>query len=495
MIKETDGTVEGCHETRESAKRQVAALYASEKGEQMERKTVVATTEVTDTGAFSALAAAYTVDRGGDRIIAGAFRETIRRWQDSGKKIPLHWDHEGDAEKIIGVVDPQAMRETEKGLYVEGRLDLEESAVAREAWRLMRNDAAGVSFGYLATEEKQIEDEEVRELWGLDVFEITITPAPMNFDTRILSMKALADAKDFTPEDVEAEGDEEPQGQVATQDPLRRQLGRALLEATLPRASQEDDDEKESGRELIGVEDQISGARCVRDQDPRCRRVGRPGREPGREREDRRALQGDRGPEKAQGGPRRRDRGREPGSQGGEAKSEENKGCSWTERNRRVTIPPQRLSPGELFIRSDQYKNIRARIQESGAVPQFDTGAIALDLKGTLLEGTGSPGTGTGGGLLQVPDVVPGATETLFQRLTVRDLIASGTTNTNSIRYTIEGTATSGAAGVAEGAAKPESTLGLSTTDEPVKKVATSLTVSDELLEDNAQVSSTSTGA
>ena len=174
----------------------------------------------------------------------------------------------------------------------------------------------------------------------------------------------------------------------------------------------------------------------------------------------------------------------------GEKDGEENKGVPLQNGIGSVQPQPQRLSPGELFVNSDQYKNIRARIQESGAVPQFDTGAIALDLKGTLLEGTGSPGTGTGGGLLQVPDVVPGATETLFQRLTVRDLIASGTTNTNSIRYTIEGTATSAAAGVAEGAAKPESTLGLSTTDEPVKKVATSLTVSDELLEDNAQVSS-----
>ena len=59
----------------------------------------------------------------------------------------------------------------------------------------------------------------------------------------------------------------------------------------------------------------------------------------------------------------------------------------------------------------------------------------------------------------------------------------------------VEGTATSGAAGVAEGAAKPESTLALSTVDEPVNKIATALTVSDEMIEDASQVSSTSTGA
>jgi HK97 family phage major capsid protein len=41
---------------------------------------------------------------------------------------------------------------------------------------------------------------------------------------------------------------------------------------------------------------------------------------------------------------------------------------------------------------------------------------------------------------------------------------------------------------VAEGALKPESTLGLTTTDEPIKKIATVLAVSDEMLEDAPQI-------
>ena len=56
--------------------------------------------------------------------------------------------------------------------------------------------------------------------------------------------RILANQSSFTPEDVEAEGDEQPQAEVATQDPLRRQLGRALLEATLPRSSEEDDNDE-----------------------------------------------------------------------------------------------------------------------------------------------------------------------------------------------------------------------------------------------------------
>jgi HK97 family phage major capsid protein len=61
-------------------------------------------------------------------------------------------------------------------------------------------------------------------------------------------------------------------------------------------------------------------------------------------------------------------------------------------------------------------------------------------------------------------------------------------TTSSSVRYMLEGTATSGAAGVAEGGTKPASDIAVSTIDEPVRKVATVLTVSDELLEDAVQV-------
>jgi hypothetical protein len=105
-------------------------------------------------------------------------------------------------------------------------------------------------------------------------------------------------------------------------------------------------------------------------------------------------------------------------------------------------------------------------------------------MKGTLLEGTGAPGSGTGGGWVAAPQVVPGVVDKLFQPLTLESLLLSGLATTNTVRYAIEGTAISAAAGVAEGGVKPESTLAFSTVDEPVKKVATTLTISEELLED-----------
>lgn len=145
-------------------------------------------------------------------------------------------------------------------------------------------------------------------------------------------------------------------------------------------------------------------------------------------------------------------------------------------------------SLGETFIESQGYKSAINSFRESGRLPSnFSTGQIALEAKGTLLEGAGG-----GGGALAatVPQVVPGVVDRLFQRLTVADLLMSGQASTNSIRYVVEGTATSGAAGVAEGGTKPESSLGLTTTDEPIKKIATMLPVSEEMLEDAPAIQS-----
>jgi HK97 family phage prohead protease len=152
-------------------------------------KTLEAKATTTDLGEFTALAAAYSVDRTNERILPGAFKGTIERWQESGKQIPVHWDHMGDAKNVIGAVDPAFMRETDDGLVVKGQLDLDESEIAREAWRSMKKNRIGLSFGYLVTAHGKAKDG-VLELKALDLFEVSITPAPVNPDTRFIDMKS-----------------------------------------------------------------------------------------------------------------------------------------------------------------------------------------------------------------------------------------------------------------------------------------------------------------
>jgi HK97 family phage prohead protease len=160
---------------------------------EVERKAVEASSRTgQDLGEFTAIAACYSTDREKDRIRPGAFEQTITRWQASGKKIPVHWDHRGGPENIIGWVDPKSMREEPGlGLFVAGKLDIDDSRVARAAWRLMKANSVGFSFGYLAQASRTRSDGG-RDLIALDLFEISATPAPINPDTGILQLKSTA---------------------------------------------------------------------------------------------------------------------------------------------------------------------------------------------------------------------------------------------------------------------------------------------------------------
>jgi HK97 family phage major capsid protein len=136
-------------------------------------------------------------------------------------------------------------------------------------------------------------------------------------------------------------------------------------------------------------------------------------------------------------------------------------------------------APGDVFVASDGFKKIQ---NSSSRGQQWTTGPVEVPLlgKGTLLE---APGGGAGA-FVTTPQVIPGVVETLFQPLSVESLLSAGQASGPTVRYLSEGTATSGAAGVAESAEKPQSTLGFDVDDEPIKKIATTIVTSDELLED-----------
>jgi HK97 family phage major capsid protein len=144
--------------------------------------------------------------------------------------------------------------------------------------------------------------------------------------------------------------------------------------------------------------------------------------------------------------------------------------------------------PGARLVNSDGFKAIqrpegRSQIFSSGLIP-VTNGPPGFQMKGTLLE---SPGGG-GGAFVSIPELVPGVVSKLFQPLSIEQALNARTTASPTVRYVQQGTATSGASGVAEGGAKPESMLGFSTVDEPVKKVATVTIVSQEMIEDTSAV-------
>jgi HK97 family phage prohead protease len=148
-----------------------------------------ATTPTTDRGELRALVATWDRDREGDRIVRGAFGNSIDEWVEVGRAVPLHWNHRSD--EIIGEVDPSSMTELSDGLEVEGRIDLDDGR-GRMAWKGLKANRLAFSFGFLATKTREADDG-TRELVQIDIFEVSIKPSQANNRTRLLSTKSMSD--------------------------------------------------------------------------------------------------------------------------------------------------------------------------------------------------------------------------------------------------------------------------------------------------------------
>ena len=152
-----------------------------------------------------------------------------------------------------------------------------------------------------------------------------------------------------------------------------------------------------------------------------------------------------------------------------------------------VTFPGRKSAPkdenpftdktlGDIFIESDAYKMFN---RGAGAGP-----AVEIDLKGSRNGGVDMKAlldtTGYAVESVRTGGIRPSA----LRRPTVGDLFATGTTRAAAIKFMEETTTTNAVATVAEGAAKPESTLAFTERTAPVRKIAGVLPVTDELIED-----------
>lgn len=82
------------------------------------------------------------------------------------------------------------------------------------------------------------------------------------------------------------------------------------------------------------------------------------------------------------------------------------------------------------------------------------------------------------------PTVVPGMVLQPYNTTHMRDVLSTGTTNSNIIRHIRDNGGEGGPAMVAEGGSKPQMDRDLSIEDAPVRKIATHLRVPEEMIED-----------
>ena len=164
-------------------------------------------------GQFTGYASVFgNVDSVGDKIIKGAFAESLKDFGNGGAGIPCYWCHEtSDPEMNLGTT--LEATEDEHGLFVKVQLDLDNPKAAYAYKLLKEQRVRQMSFAYQVTDGENKKD--CFEITGCKIFEVSIVPVGANQATSIESVKALQDEEDETaPRDGEAAEDtseEEPE--------------------------------------------------------------------------------------------------------------------------------------------------------------------------------------------------------------------------------------------------------------------------------------------
>jgi len=125
------------------------------------------------------------IDSGKDRIVKGAFSETL---EDRGKRsIKVLYQH--DMTAPIGVVEEAY--EDDRGLYVKGKIT--PTTQGKDAWLLMKDNVINeMSIGFIVKESDVIREDKglVREIKRVDLFEVSPVTWGMNSETEITDTKS-----------------------------------------------------------------------------------------------------------------------------------------------------------------------------------------------------------------------------------------------------------------------------------------------------------------
>lgn len=159
---------------------------------------------VESSGEFSGYASVFDkIDWYGDVVRPGAFTKTIAAWKSKGKLPPILWQH--NSQMPIG---PHLdMYEDAKGLFVVGKLLIEDIEKAREAHALLKAKViSGMSIGFdVAADGMEYDGKtNVWNLNELDLWENSLVTFPANEDAQVEEVKTiLASGKLPAPSDFE----------------------------------------------------------------------------------------------------------------------------------------------------------------------------------------------------------------------------------------------------------------------------------------------------
>lgn len=152
---------------------------------------------VSDTGEFEGYGSVFGVkDSYSDIVVPGAFQKSLGSWSEKGRLPALLWQH--NMSEPIGVYTE--MREDATGLYVKGRLLIDDDPLAKRAHAHMKaGSLSGLSIGYILNDWEYDRDKGGWLLKEIDLWEVSLVTFPANDEARISEVKSLLEKGETPP--------------------------------------------------------------------------------------------------------------------------------------------------------------------------------------------------------------------------------------------------------------------------------------------------------
>lgn len=156
-------------------------------------------------GTFTGYGAVFgNEDGGGDVIIKGAFKDTLRAWKAGKRSIKMLWQHGGgwgSSEGMLPIGKWLSMEEDDRGLKVKGQLIALDTDMGKRLLAALKSEQIDqMSIGYVAVDVAYgtKPGEPRRKLKKIDLFELSLVLFGMNDETSVDSVKSqIKTVRDF----------------------------------------------------------------------------------------------------------------------------------------------------------------------------------------------------------------------------------------------------------------------------------------------------------
>ena len=144
---------------------------------------------VSETGEFEGYGSVFGVeDSYGDAVMKGAFLRSLTEWAAKGRLPSMLWQHQ--MSEPIGIYTE--MKEDEHGLYVKGRVLIDDDPLAKRAYaHLKAGSLGGLSIGYILRDYEYDKSLGIYKLKDIDLWEVSLVTFPANEEAQVTNVKTM----------------------------------------------------------------------------------------------------------------------------------------------------------------------------------------------------------------------------------------------------------------------------------------------------------------